>query len=224
MPRINRIDVGDVIYHVINRANARMQIFNKDEDYILFEKVIEEAKEKFDMRILSYEMMPNHWHLILYPKKDGDLQKFMGWVSMTHTQRWHSRHKTIGSGHLYQGRYKSFPIETNRYLLQLFRYVERNALRAKLVKKAEDWKWSSLYRREKGNINQKKLLSKWPIDMPNNYIKLVNEAQTNKEIESLRYSVNKGKPYGSDNWTNKMVDKFNLKATLRNPGRPNKGS
>ena len=224
MPRINRIDVRDVIYHVINRANARMQIFNKDEDYILFEKVIEEAKEKFDMRILSYEIMPNHWHFILYPKKDGDLQKFMGWVSMTHTQRWHSRHKTIGSGHLYQGRYKSFPIERNRYLLQLFRYVERNALRAKLVKKAEDWKWSSLYRREKGNINQKKLLSKWPIDMPDDYIKLVNEVQTNKEIESLRYSVNKGKPYGSDNWTNKMIDKFNLKATLRNPGRPIKGS
>jgi len=168
--------------------------------------------------------MPNHWHLILYSKKDGDLQKFMGWVSMTHTQRWHSRYKTIGSGHLYQGRYKSFPIETNRYLLQLFRYVERNALRAKLVKKAEDWKWSSLYRREKGNINQKKLLSKWPIDMPDDYIKLVNEAQTNKEIESLRYSVNKGKPYGSDIWINKMINKFKLKATLRNPGRPNKGS
>lgn len=224
MPRINRIDVGDVIYHVINRANARMQIFNKDEDYILFEKVVKEAKEKFDMRVLSYEIMPNHWHLILYPKKDGDLQKFMGWVSMTHTQRWHSRHKTIGSGHLYQGRYKSFPIETNQYLLQLFRYVERNALRAKLVKKAEDWKWSSLYIREKGSIKQKKLLSKWPIDMPEDYIKLVNEVQTSKEMESLRYSVNKGKPYGSNIWTNKMIDKFNLKATLRNPGRPIKGS
>ena len=131
MPRINRIDVRDVIYHVINRANARMQIFNKDEDYILFEKVIEEAKEKFDMRILSYEIMPNHWHFILYPKKMVTYKNSMGWVSMTHTQRWHSRHKTIGSGHLYQGRYKSFPIETNRYLLQLFRYVERNALRAK---------------------------------------------------------------------------------------------
>ena len=84
-------------------------------------------------------------------------------------------------------------------MLQLFRYVERNALRAKLVKKAEDWRWSSLHRREKGNINQKKLLSKWPIGMPDDYIKLVNEAQTNKEIESLRYSVNKGKPFGSDN-------------------------
>ena len=224
MPRINRIDVGDVIYHVINRANARLQIFHKDEDYKLFEKVLEEAKEKFGMRVLAYQVMPNHWHLVLYPKHDGDLQKFMGWLSMTHTQRWHSQHRSIGSGHLYQGRYKSFPIQTNSYLLQLFRYVERNALRARLVKKAEDWRWSSLNRREKGSIEQKKLLSKWPIDMPGDYIKLVNEPQTNTEVESLRYSVNKGKPYGNDGWVRGMIDKFNLGATLRNPGRPNKGS
>lgn len=168
--------------------------------------------------------MPNHWHLVLYPKNDGDLQKFMGWLSMTHTQRWHSQYKTIGKGHLYQGRYKSFIIQTDKYLLQLLRYVERNALRAKMVKKAEDWKWSSLYRREKGSVEQKKLLSRWPIEMPSNYIKLINEPQTNTEIESLRYSVNKGKPHGSENWTNKMIDKFKLNSTLRNPGRPKKGS
>jgi putative transposase len=102
--------------------------------------------------------------------------------------------------------------------------VERNALRSKLVKRAEDWKWSSLYRREKDNIKQQKLLSKWPIEMPKNYIKLVNEPQTNTELETLRYSVNKGKPYGSDHWIDKMIDRFKLGATLRNPGRPKKGS
>ena len=95
---------------------------------------------------------------------------------------------------------------------------------ARLVKRAEDWKWSSLHRREKGSIEQKKLLSKWPIDMPRDYIKLVNEPQTNTEVETLRCSVNKGKPYGSDSWVNKMIVKFSLGATLRNPGRPNKGS
>lgn len=224
MPRIHRIDVGDVIYHVINRANARMQIFNTDTDYQLFEKVLEEAKERFGMRVLSYQIMPNHWHLVVYPKQDGDLQKFMGWLSMTHTQRRHVKYKTIGLGHLYQGRYKSFPVQTNTYLLQLFRYVESNALRARLVKKAEDWKWSSLYRREKGSLEQKKLLSEWPIDIPSNYNTLVNEVQPKTEVESLRYSVNKGKPYGSDSWVDSMVEKFDLKATLRNPGRPNKGS
>jgi len=223
MPRINRVDVSEIVYHVINRANARTQIFDKDQDYLLFEKVLANAQEKFDMRILSYCIMPNHWHLILYPKQDGDLQKFMGWLSMTHTQRWHSQHKTIGSGHLYQGRYKSFPVQTNDYLLQLFRYVERNALRAKLVEKAEDWKWSSLYLREKGN-NDQNFLTEWPIDIPDNYINWVNEPQTIKELELLRCSVNKGKPFGAEEWADGMIKKFNLKSTLNNPGRPRKGS
>ena len=224
MPRGNRIDVSDIVYHVINRANARMQIFNKEEDYLLFEKVLKDAKKRFDMRILSYCIMPNHWHLVLYPKQDGDLQKFMGWLSMTHTQRWHSQHKTTGSGHLYQGRYKSFLAQTNDYLLQLFRYVERNALRAKLVQKAEDWRWSSLYIKEKGDEKQKKILDQWPIDVPSNYLFLVNEPQTNEELELLRCSVNKGKPYGAGDWMSDMVKKFNLKSTLKNPGRPKKGS
>jgi len=160
----------------------------------------------------------------LYPKQDGDLQKFMGWFSMTHTQRHHSQHKTIGHGHLYQGRYKSFIVQTNDYLLQLFRYVERNALRAKLVKRAQDWQWSSLYIREKGTEDQKKMLDSWPIDMPDNYLILVNEPQTSEELESLRRSVNRGSPYGLDDWIEKITKKFNLKSTLTNRGRPKKGS
>ncbi len=224
MPRINRIDIADIVYHVINRANARMQIFDEDKDYMLFEKALEQAKEKFDMRILSYCIMPNHWHLVLYPKKDGSLQLFMRWLSMTHTRRWHSQHKTIGSGHLYQGRYKSFLVQEDEHLLQLFRYIERNPLRAKLVQKAEDWKWSSLYRREQSNEKQRKLLDEWPIDIPKDYVSLVNISQTDNELEPLRYSVNKGKPYGSNFWVNRTIDRFNLESTLRGPGRPKKRS
>ena len=224
MPRINRIDISDIVYHVINRANARIQIFNEDKDYRLFEKTLEQARERFDMRILSYCIMPNHWHLALYPKQDKTLQLFMRWLSMTHTQRWHSQHKTIGSGHLYQGRYKSFPVQEDEHLLQLFEYIERNPLRAKLVQRAENWKWSSLWRREQGNEKQGRLLDKWPISVPEDYLNLVNISQTKIELNSLRYSVNKGKPYGSENWVNKMIDKFNLGATLRKPGRPQKGS
>ena len=225
MPRINRIDISDIVYHVINRASARMQIFDEDKDYTLFEKVLEQAKEKFDVRILSYCIMPNHWHLVLYPKIDGSLQLFMRWLSMTHTQRWHSQHKTTGSGHLYQGRYKSFLlVQEDECLLQLFKYVERNPLRAKLVQRAEEWKWSSLWEREQGNEKQKELLDEWPISIPEDYIELVNIPQTNEELESLRYSANKGKPYGSKVWVSRMIDRFNLMSTLRSPGRPKKGS
>ncbi len=110
MPRLPRIDVGNEIYHVINRANARLPIFFK-----------EEAKEKYDMRILAYCLMPNHFHLILYPHKDNDLQKFMQWTTLTHTQRWHIKNKTVGTGHLYQCRYKSFIIEKDKHLLTIIR-------------------------------------------------------------------------------------------------------
>src|SRR3989344_1043301 len=143
MPRASRVDIGGLVYHVINRANARAQIFRTDKDYRLFESALEEAKDLTDMRILVYCLMPNHWHLVLYPRQDGDLQRFMTWLTMTHTRRWHVAHRTIGSGHLYQGRYKSFLVQTNEYFLQLCRYVERNPLRAKLVTKAEQWRWSS---------------------------------------------------------------------------------
>lgn len=145
MPRIKRVDVGGEIYHVINRANARVQIFDGDSDYKQFESILEEAVEKFDMRLLAYCIMPNHFHLVLYPKMDGDLSKFIGWLTNTHTRRWHTTKQTMGHGHLYQGRYKSFLCQKDNHLLALLRYVERNAKRAGLVKKAEYWKWSSAW-------------------------------------------------------------------------------
>lgn len=224
MPRINRVDIGNLVYHVINRSNARMRIFRTKNDYLAFEKALEEANEKFNMRILGYCVMPNHWHLVLYPKHDGDLSDFMRWLSMTHTQRWHVAHNTTGSGHLYQGRYKSFVVEKNEYFYILLRYVERNPLRANLVEKAEDWRWSSLWCRLYGDEKQKKLLSEWPVDTLNDYLKFVNTAQTEKEVEALRCSVNKGKPFGSDKWIDRIIDRFNLGATLRGKGRPKKGS
>ena len=224
MPRILRVDVGNLVYHVINRANGRIQIFHKDKDYLLFESVLAEAKELNGMRILAYCIMPNHWHLVLHPRKDGDLQEFMRWLTMTHTQRQHAAHKTAGSGHLYQGRYKSFLVEKNNYFLQLCRYVERNPLRARLVKKAEHWKWSSLWRREKGSDQQKKLLSSWPEDMPEGYLDYVNMREPDEDLQDIRYSVNRGKPYGADAWVNKMVDMFDLEPTVNNPWRPKKSS
>ena len=224
MPRINRVDVGNLVYHVINRSNARMKIFRTPKDYQAFENVLQEAKEKFNMRILGYCIMPNHWHLALYPRKDGDLSDFMRWLSMTHTQRWHVAHKTVGSGHLYQGRYKSFIVEKNDYFYILLRYIERNSLRANLVTKAEDWQWSSLWRRAKGTQEQKELLSDWPVDRIDNYLKFVNTPQTEDEIEALKYSVDKGKPLGSDKWIERIINRFNLGATIRRRGRPKKGS
>lgn len=224
MPRIIRIDIGNHCYHVINRANARLPIFFAEKDYILFENVLEEAKEKFSMRILAYCLMPNHFHLVLYPKNDGDMGKFMQWLTLTHTQRWHQANNTKGSGHLYQGRYKSFLIQDDNHLLSVARYVERNSLRAKLVKRAENWGFCSLARRLSNDARKKKLLSEWPIPEPRDYLSFVNTPQTKDEEESIRGSVVRGKPFGADEWTLKMIKKFGLEATVRATGRPKKGT
>ncbi len=220
MARLPRVDVGGGIYHVINRANARLPIFFKEEDYILFKTILSEAKEKYDMRILAYCLMPNHFHLVLYPKKDRDLQKFMQWVTLTHTQRWHIQNKTIGLGHLYQGRYKSFLVQKDKHLLSVIRYVERNPLRAKLVKKSDNWKFSSL----SDNLKKTKLISPWPIEKPSDYLSFVNVPLSDNEEYNIKYSVVRGKPYGSDAWSSKMIDIYKLVSTIRGKGRPIKGT
>src|SRR3989304_4488952 len=107
MGRPLRAAAGDVIYHVLNRANARLPIFEKPSDFEAFERVLGEAHARVAMRILAYCIMPNHWHLVLWPRRDGELSEFMAWLTLTHTQRWHARHRSAGAGHLYQGRFKS---------------------------------------------------------------------------------------------------------------------
>ena len=166
--------------------------------------------------------MPNHWHLILSPRNDGDLGIFMHHLTNKHTRQVHVSTGTIGNGHLYQGRYKSFLVEKDNYLLALIKYVERNAVRAKLVRHCEDWKWGSAWRRIHGTADQKKLLDLIPIELPNDYLKWINATESLIELSSIRHSVNKGVPYGREKWVATMATKFHLETTLRPAGRPKK--
>ena len=151
MGRALRIAAGGFAYHVLNRANARMRIFDKPKDYEAFERILADAVRRVKMRLLAYCVMPNHWHLVVWPREEGDLSTFVGWLTLTHTQRWHAHRHSVGSGHVYQGRFKSFLVESDEYLWTVCRYVERNALRAGLCERAEEWRWSSLWRREFGD-------------------------------------------------------------------------
>jgi putative transposase len=162
--------------------------------------------------------MPNHWHLVLWPDADGTLGRFMTWLTLTHTQRWHARRASAGSGHLYQGRYKAFLVEADGHLLTVCRYVERNPLRARLVRRAEAWRWSSLWRRERGRGHD--LLSEWPVARPEDWGELVNRAQTPAELEALRAAAQRGRPFGTGPWLDEMVRRFDLGSTLRPRGRP----
>jgi len=226
MARTPRNIKGNIIYHVLNRANGRERIFKKEKDYEDFLSLLIETKEKYPMRILSFCIMPNHWHFVLYPKKDEDLSKFMRYLTHTHTQRYHSHYKTIGYGHVYQGRYKSFPVQKDNHFLQLCRYVERNPLRAGLVEKAQDWKYSSLHIRKKGTKEQKSLLSEWPVQTTKHYLTWVNTLlkDEGEKLKNIRHSIQKGKPFGNDSWVKTIVKKLNILSTLRKRGRPKKGT
>ena len=151
-------------------------------------------------------------------------RNFVNWLTLTHAQRWHAAHHTIGHGHLYQGRYKSFLCEEDARFIQLVRHVERNPLRANLVQRAEQWRWGSAWRRTKGSPKQKNLLDEWPVSISRGYVTLLNEPQSEDEVDAMRRAVIRGNPYGSDTWTEKIIKKFKLETTVRPRGRPRKGS
>ena len=211
-----------MVFHVLNRAVARHAIFQKDGDYEAFERVFAEALEKHPIRVLSYCLMPNHWHLVLWPAREGELTAFVRWLTHTHTMRWHAHYHSSGTGHLYQGRFKSFPIQADDHLYTVLRYVERNALRANLVAQAEAWRWSSLHLRHTGDARVASLLHDWPVPMPTNWLSWVKEPQTNAELNALRRSVVRGTPYGSIPWQKRTAGRLGLEATLRPRGRPKK--
>ena len=148
MPRTARVAPGGMLFYVLNRGVGRMRLFLKDADFEAFERVIEKTLVTRPMRICAYLLMSNHWHFVLWPERDGDLGAFMQKLTITHVRNWQENRRRVGYGHLYQGRYKSFPVESDEHFYHVVRYVERNALRANLVDRAEEWRWSSLWRRE----------------------------------------------------------------------------
>ncbi len=224
MGRPLRSAVGGVVYHVLNRANGRAVIFEDDADYAAFLRILGEAMERTPMRLLAYCLMPNHWHLVVWPRGDGDLSAFTGWLTLTHTQRWHAHRHSAGEGHLYQGRFKSFPVQDDTYFLTLCRYVERNPLRAGLVERAEEWLWSSLGDRPQRDQEPAIRLCAWPVDRPRNWRQLVNQPQTAAEEDAIRVCIARGRPFGDAGWQKRTAARLGLELTLRARGRPRKPS
>ena len=219
MGRAQRITLGGYVYHALNRANGRLRIFRKDGDFLAFEQILAEGVERFDMRICGYCIMGNHWHLLLWPHQDGDLSAFMRWITLTHTQRYHVSHGTIGIGHLYQGRYKSFPVQDDLHYLTVLRYIESNPA-AELVKRAGQWLWSSFAVRQ--GYEAAFELSDGPIELPSNWARLLHENMAQADIDRINNSIKRGAPFGDDCWKQLAAAKLNLESTLRPKGRPKK--
>ena len=198
-------------------------IFHKDDDYDAFERILVDALDRSPkLELFSYCLMPNHWHLVVRPTKHGEMSRFAQWLSLTHTQRYNAHYDTTGQGHLYQGRYKSFPVQDDEHFLSVCRYVERNAFTAELCESPDDWKYGSLYRWRHGTPKEKSLLSKWPISRRPNWVRWVSEPLTPKEQKRLQWSIQRGAPFGEETWVESTARKLDLESTMRPRGRPKK--
>ena len=220
MPRTPRADEADGLYHALNRGNSRAAIFRKEADYEAFERILSEGLARYPVQLFCYQLMPNHWHLVLRPTQDGEMSRFLRWVTATHTMRYHAHYHTSGTGHVYQGRFKSFPIQDDAHFLTVCRYVERNALRAELTARAEDWRWGSLWRWQQSIEPVPALLSPWPIPRSPHWLARVNEPLTDRELIALRRSAQRGSPFGDSAWIESTAQRLGLAPTINPRGRP----
>lgn len=194
-----------------------MGLFNEASDYEAFLKLFAKAQDRVPVRCLAYCIMPNHFHFVLWPLADGDLSRFMFWLTTTHSVRWNAWHGQTGTGHVYQGRFKAFPIYQDGHLFNVCRYVERNPLRAGLVDRAEAWRWSSLAQvcGRTGPVT----LSEWPVPRPADWPSLV-QSGLESDIAEIRNSVARNAPYGPNDWCLQVATQLGLQSALRREGRP----
>ena len=143
----------------------------------------------------------------------------MRWVTLTHTQRYHASHGTTGIGHLYQGRYKSFPVHGDSHYLTVLRYIEANPLHAAIVDNPNNYFWSSFAAR---NLEKPFGLSDGPVVLPANWPQLVNRNITRKDRDRICHSITRGTPLGDTSWIERTAAKLSLESTLRPRGRPKK--
>ena len=168
------------------------------------------------MRLLAWCLIPNHFHLVLWPHGDGDLSRWMQWLMTSHVRRYHRHYHS--SGHVWQGRFKAFPIEEDEHLWTVLRYVERNALRANLVGRAEDWLWSSAAAFAGGK--RAAMLHPGPIPRNKDWLDWVNQPQSEAELAALRKCIERGMPYGNESWQHATAERLGLEASLHPRGRP----
>jgi putative transposase len=201
---------------VMNRGNARAEVFHHEADYHAFVRLLRRACARRPMRVLAYCLMPNHFHLALWPATDGALGAWMQWLLTSHVHAYRKQYRS--TGHVWQGRFKAFPIQEDDHLLTVLRYIERTPVRAGLVTRAEDWPWSSLGAWTAPEVWP--FLDRGPVPRGVDWVGLVNTPLYEGELGRVRHSVNRGTPFGSAGWVGATAGRLGLSSTLRCPGRP----
>ena len=218
MPRMSRQLAGGQVYHVINRGNDKQVVFRKRLDYEAFLDLMVMAKERCPLGLFAYCLMPNHFHFVASPDDDVSLSSWMQWLMTTHVRRYNRHYER--SGHVWQGRFKSFPVQDDDHLLILMKYVEGNPVRSGLVSTARDWEWSS--HGENTRALSRHLTDEVPRVLPENWTQYVDMPWKTSNLDCVRKCVNRQAPFGSDVWREKVSREFNLESTIRPRGRPKK--
>lgn len=195
MPRRPRCVLPGDYYHVLNRASLRARIFQTTHDYRAFVRILSDTVDAFELPLLSYCVMPSHWHLIVRPLTAAQLSTSMHWLTTTHAIRWCRRHKRHGPGPLYQGRYKAIRVQPDFHLLRACRYVERNALKAGYVSRSEDWHWGSAFQRSRNGARPR--LMALPFLTPASWLRCLNESP---EDGAFARAVQRDRAFGDDDW------------------------
>jgi putative transposase len=217
MPRIARALADNQIYHIINRGNRREAVFHDNYDYEKFLKLLLESKEKYSIKVYAYCLMPNHFHIVIYTKYAQSLSQAMHWISSSYVRYYNKRYNI--SGYLWQGRYKSFIVQEDTYLLVLLKYVEANPKRAKIVNDCIDFKYSSAKQRVDNNAY---IIDDVPIIFPLNWLEFINSDENKVDLDSIRNSIDRQSPLGDESWKYEVSKEYGLESTLNSKGRPKK--
>jgi len=191
VPRLPRNLQLGYVYHVINRGNGQAKVFHKPQDYAVFIDLLAAAKQRQAVKLLAFCLMPNHFHLVIEPESTTALSRFMQWLMTSHVRRYHQHY--LSNGHVWQGRFKSFPIQRDQHLVAVLRYVCENPVRAGLVKTAEEWAWSGLRRTD--------LVDPSSVDF---LLNSTSELSTD-QLKAVRECVNGQRPFGSPDWQRSLT-------------------
>jgi putative transposase len=222
MSRHRRVSPDGYVQHVLNRANDRKLLFPQGDDYLRFLSLMRKTAERVDIDLFAYILMPTHFHFVLRAPCGEDVSAYMRLLLNGHVRQHQRIHNTIGRGHLYQGRFKNFVVGDARYLLNVLRYVENNALRATLVTNASDWPWSSASRL--AGHPERPPLSEWPLPRTSFWTEYIQAVMPQDDLDRVRLSVRRGRPYGNDDWVRGICKTLGLEHTLNEAHRPAQGA
>lgn len=222
MGRAPRNSQGGYVYHVIGCGLKPKPMFRSLEDYQDFDSILARAVERYEPRLLAYCVLPKHWHLVLTPRKDGDLSRFMAWLTTTHSARWHTKPKRGESGGIYERRFRSFPVQDNAKLLDVLRFVESHPIRAGLAVGLSDWPWASWARRVQEPDAAWPLLSSPPVPFPSDWNEQLSLEIPTETLDRINHCIQRSCPYGAAEWVQKTAIRLGIESTIRPRGRPKK--